>query len=149
MIMQESIENFKTFMPLLLPELFGAAKAGEADINDEVAVINFTLARPCELEDVMNMFDDQMELTILYHIVPSEHTDFGHQCCAYSDITFGHMFKIHACTSASGKVETLTVTLFTSMDVMCTDLMDDLDRHENRGNFKYKIPKENLLVEFC
>ena len=149
MMIQETIESFKTFAPLLLPELFSEAKAGEADIHDEMAVMNFTVSRPCELEDVMNMFEDQMELTILYHFITSEQTDCGHQCCAYSDISFGHMYKIHACTGVSGLVETLTVTLFTSLDDMCTDLMDDLDRHENRGKFRYKMPKENLLIEFC
>ena len=36
-----------------------------------------------------------------------------------------------------------------SLDAMCTDLMEDLDRHENRGKFVHKVPKEDLLVEFC
>jgi len=149
MMLQESIEKFKTLAPLLLPELLGDAKCDDADIENDMAVLNYTLSGRFELEDVMDKFEDQMELTILYHFVPSILTDYGHQCCAYSDTQFGHMFKIHACTTASGMVENLAVTLYDSMDTMCTDLMEDLDRHEKRGKFLHKVPKESLLVEFC
>ena len=148
-MIQEVIENFKMFAPALLPELFDKASIAETDIDEETATISYTLSHKYELEDVMDRFEDQMELTILYHFIPSTQTDFGHQCCAYSDTQFGHMFKIHASTNASGMVDSLTVTVYDSLDAMCTDLMEDLDRHENRGKFIHKVPKENLLVEFC
>lgn len=149
MMLQEAVETFKTLAPLLLPELFAKAKSGETDIDDEMAAISYVLEKPYDMEDVMNMFEDQMELTILYHFIPSQHTDFGHQCCAYSNANFGHMFKIHATTAPSGMVETLTVTVYGSMETMCTDLIEDLDRHEGRGMFRHKLPKEVILVEFC
>ena len=149
MMLQETIEKFRSLAPLLLPELFADAQSGEADIDDEMAMISYTLPQGYDMEDVMDKFEDQMELTILYHFIPSAQTDFGHQCCAYSDTQFGHMFKIHASTNASGLVDALTVTLYGSMDVMCTDLLDDLARHENRGKFLHKMSKEALLVEFC
>jgi hypothetical protein len=148
-MIQESIENFKMLAPVLLPELFDKASIAETDIDDETATISYTLSHQFELEDVMDRFEDQMELTILYHFIPSLQTNFGHQCCAYSDTQFGHMYKIHASTNASGMVESLTVTLYDSLDAMCTDLMEDLDRHENHGKFIHKLPKEDLLVEFC
>ena len=148
-MIQEVIENFKMLAPALLPELFDKASIAETDIDEETATISYTLSHKYELEDVMDRFEDQMELTILYHFIPSLQTDFGHQCCAYSDAQFGHMYKIHASTNASGMVDSLTVTVYDSLDAMCTDLMEDLDRHENRGKFVHKVPKENLLVEFC
>lgn len=148
-MIQEVIENFKMLAPALLPELFDKASIAETDIDEETATISYTLSHKYELEDVMDRFEDQMELTILYHFIPSLQTDFGHQCCAYSDAQFGHMYKIHASTNASGMVDSLTVTVYDSLDAMCTDLMEDLDRHENRGKFIHKVPKENLLVEFC
>ena len=148
-MIQEVIENFKMFAPALLPELFDKASIAETDIDEETATISYTLSHKYELEDVMDRFEDQMELTILYHFIPSLQTDFGHQCCAYSDAQFGHMYKIHASTNASGMVDSLTVTVYDSLDAMCTDLMEDLDRHENHGKFIHKLPKEDLLVEFC
>ena len=135
--------------PILLPDLFTDAKIGEADMDDETATIPCQLLKSHDMEDVMNIFEDQMELTILYHFVPSLQTNFGHQCCAYSNVNFGDMYKIHASTNASGLVDTLTVTMYSSMETMCTDLLEDLDRHEGRGMFKYRIPKETILVEFC
>ena len=88
-MIQEEIEQFKMLAPAILPELFDSVSIAETDIDEESATISY-------LEDVMDKFEDQMELTILYHFIPSAHTDFGHQCCAYSDTQFGHMFKIHA-----------------------------------------------------
>ena len=140
-MIQEEIEQFKMLAPAILPELFDSVSIAETDIDEESATISYALSHQYDLEDVMDKFEDQMELTILYHFIPSAHTDFGHQCCAYSEI--------HASTNASGKVETLTVTVYDSLDAMCTDLMEDLDRHENRGKFVHKVPKEDLLVEFC
>ena len=148
-MIQEEIEQFKMLAPAILPELFDSVSITETDIDEESATISYALSHQYDLEDVMDKFEDQMELTILYHFIPSAHTDFGHQCCAYSDTQFGHMFKIHASTNASGKVETLTVTVYDSLDAMCTDLMEDLDRHENRGKFVHKVPKEDLLVELA
>lgn len=148
-MIQDSIENFKSLAPVFLPELFDQAHIDDIDIDEETAKISYTLQNKTDLEDVMDMFEDQMELTILYHFIPSLFTDFGHQCCAYSDPQFGHMFKIHACTNGSGLVENLTVTLYDSLDSMCTDLIEDLELHENRGKFIHMVPKEDLLVEFC
>ena len=148
-MLQQEVEKFKEIAPLILPELLGNAEMGENDLVGDTGLIPYTLSGEYELEEVMDMLEDQMELTILYHFMPSKQTDFGHQCCAYSDAQFGHMYKIHASTNASGMVESLTVTLYDSLDAMCTDLMEDLDRHENHGKFIHKLPKEDLLVEFC
>lgn len=145
----DTIEKFKALAPLILPDLFANVKTQKTDVGDETATIVYVLSHSFDMEDVMDKFEDQMELTILYHFVPSLYTDFGHQCCAYSDTQFGHMFKIHAVTNGAGMVDCLTVTLYNSMDVMCTDLLDDLERHEGKGVFLHKMSKENLLVEFC
>lgn len=148
-MLQEAIELFRKQAPSILPELFGGAKASEAEIEEDMATISYQLPRKHGMEDVMDMLEDQMELTMLYHFIPSQHTDFGHQCCAYSNILFGSMFKIHATTDSDGEVDSLTVTLYSSMEAMCTDLLEDLGRHEGRGTFRHKQPKESILVEFC
>lgn len=149
MLLQESIENFQRIAPLILPDLLGEAKMGEADLLDEYAIVPYTLTKQFKLDDVMDMLEDQMELTILYHYIPSVHTCFGHQCCAYSDCQFGHMFKVHATTNVSGMIEALVVTVYTSMEVMCMDLLNDLELHEKSGKFLHKRDKSQILVEFC
>ena len=148
MLLQKEVGNFLQLAPLILPELLGEAKVGETDYDDELAVIPYTTKGKFELEEVMDFLEDQMELTILYHFVPSTHTTYGHQCCAYSDVRFGHMFKIHAVTNDAGLVESLTATVFSSLEVMATNLISDLESHEKRGKFIYKRTKHELLVEF-
>ena len=148
-MLQEAIELFRKQAPSILPELFGGAKANEAEFEEDMATISYQLPRKHDMEDVMDMLEDQMELTMLYHFIPSQHTDFGHQCCAYSNILFGSMFKIHGSTDADGEIDSLTVTLYSSMEAMCTDLLEDVGRHEGRGTFRHKLPKEAILVEFC
>ena len=90
-MIQEEIEQFKMLAPAILPELFDSVSIAETDIDEESATISYTLSHQYDLEDVMDKFEDQMELTILYHFVPSSQTDFGHQCCAYSDTQFGQI----------------------------------------------------------
>ena len=148
-MLQQEVERFKEIAPLILPELLGNAQMGENDLVGDTGLIPYTLNGEYDLEEVMDMLEDQMELTILYHFVPSTNTDFGHQCCAYSDPNFGHMFKIHVVTNGAGKVDGMTVTVFDSLEVMCTNLMEDIDGHAGRGRFLYKRTKQQLLAEFC
>lgn len=148
MTLQKEVEDFIRIAPLILPELLGDVNPGETDYDDEVAVIPYTLKSQYDIEEVMDFLEDQMEMTILYHFVPSTHTTYGHQCCAYSDVRFGHMFKIHAVTDEHGLIGSLTVTVFSSLEIMATNLMSDIDSHEKRGRFLYKRTKQQLLVEF-
>ena len=149
-ILQEAVDKFRVLAPMLLPELMMDSKFGEVDYMDESCVVQITLAREFDIEDVMDMFEDQMELTILYNYMPSVHTSFGHQCCAYSDSKFGHMYKIHVTTNPSGLVDSLVATVYDSLEVMCSDLLDDLDRHEKqRGRFLDRRERADILVEFC
>ena len=130
-MLQQEVEKFKEIAPLILPELLGNAEMGENDLVGDTGLIPYTLSGE------------------LYHFMPSKQTDFGHQCCAYSDPTFGHMFKIHVVTNGAGKVNAMTVTVFDSLEVMCTNLMEDMDCHEGQGRFLYKRSKQQLLAEFC
>lgn len=148
-MLQKTVRNFVNEVPGLYPDLLGNAQAGEILYNDDTALIPFELNASLELEDVLDTLEDQMELTFLYHFVPSEQTSFGQQVCAYSDCNFGHMYKVHLTTNGAGKVDRLLVTIYSSIEVMCSDLITDLDLHENKGKLKLKRDKAELLVEFC
>lgn len=56
--------------PAILPELFDSVSIAETDIEEESATISYALSHQYDLEDVMDKFEDQMELTILYHFIP-------------------------------------------------------------------------------
>ena len=52
---------------------------------DDYVLLTFQLNTPFTIEEVMDMLEDEMEMIILYHHIPSHQTEFGHSCCAYSN----------------------------------------------------------------
>ena len=74
----------------------------------------------------MNLLEDEMEMILLYHHIPSTQTVFGHSCCAYSNPAFGRMFKINAKTNSAGLVDLINVTIFGSLEVFSAEVCVDL-----------------------
>ena len=54
----------------------------------------------------------------------------------------------YACYDDNGKVSSISVTIYDSLEYMCSDLCLDLKLHENSGIFKYKRSKDTLLLDF-
>ena len=96
----------------------------------------------------MDIFEDDIELIILYHHIPSSSTSFGHSACAYSNPAFGQMFKMNAKVAGNGYVDRIDVTIYDSLEFMCSDICLDMKLHEQSGHFKYRKNKEELLAEF-
>lgn len=69
------------------------------------------------------MFEMNADLAILYHLEPSVHTVFGHECCAYCYPVTERMFKINCKTSADGLIHELNVTIYNSIELMSADLL--------------------------
>lgn len=142
--MQDLIDKYIDDLPDFLKE----ATMGDIDIYNGMAVIPFDLEEAIDIEEFMDILEDDLEMTILYHFRPSMSTNFGIQCCAYSGGSVGEVYKIHASTQAQGRVQTVTVTIYESFDLLCSDLISDLDRHENRGRFLSKRGEADVLAEF-
>ena len=73
---------------------------------------------------------------------------FGHSTYAYSNPAFGQMFKMNAKTDAEGKVNSILVTIYDSLEQMYGELCLDLDLHTKSGTFKYKKNKDDILMNF-
>ena len=97
---------------------------------------------------VMDMLEDDMELIVLYHHIPMQDEPFGHSTCAYSNPSFGQMFKVNAKTDSDGKVHTVLVTIYDSLEQMYGDLCLDLQLHSKSGKLKYQKNKEDILIDF-
>ena len=142
---------FKEFMadvPEQLPQLIHKSWMKKPIIYDEYILLEFNFPQAFSLEDIMNMFEDQMELIILYHMVPSTSTSFGHCCCAYTNPAFGHMYKMNVMIDGNGLVNRVTVTIFDSLEFMGGDLCNDLELHAKTGSFKYRQNKFEVLSYF-
>ena len=67
---------------------------------------------------------------------------------AYSNPAFGQMFKMNAKVAGNGYVDRIDVTIYDSLEFMCSDICLDMKLHEQSGHFKYRKNKEELLSEF-
>ena len=147
-MLNEAILKFKGLAPLILPELVNNNQLEEVSMYEDYAILPYSVQKPLPLEEVMDMFEDKMEMIILYHMVPSEQTNFGHTCCAYSNPSTERMFKVNVTTNGSGEVDSLLVTIYDSLEIMSTDLIQDLRLNEKRGAFKYKRDQAEMLNDF-
>lgn len=111
-MLHKFLNDFLALAPLQLPELINQERMEQPVYEDGYVLLDFKLEKPCPLEEVMNLFEDQMELVILYHKVTSVHTEFGQFCCAFSNPNFGRMYKMNASTDANGNVHSVMVTIY-------------------------------------
>ena len=147
-MLRKYFEEFMADVPEQLPQLIHKSWMKKPIIYDEYILLEFNFPQAFSLEDIMNMFEDQMELIILYHMVPSTSTSFGHCCCAYTIPAFGHMYKMNVMIDGNGLVNRVTVTIFDSLEFMGGDLCNDLELHAKTGSFKYRQNKFEVLSYF-
>ena len=147
-MLRHFLNDFLSFVPLQLPQLLDVTTMEEPQFYGDYVLLTFPLRDTYELEEVMDMFEDDMELITLYHHIPMPTEQYGHSTCAYSNPAFGQMFKMNARVSDTGKVDRIDVTIYESLEFMCSDICLDLKLHEKTGHFKYRKTKEELLAEF-
>ena len=147
-MLEQFYDDFLAVVPLQLPELLDKRKMEKPVRYDDYVLLTFRLNTPFTIEDVMDMLEDEMEMIILYHHIPSRQTDFGHSCCAYANPAFGRMFKVNAATDERGMVSRIKVTIYESLEYMSADVCLDLELHGKGGFFKYVKPKEEVLLDF-
>ena len=147
-MLQHFLDDFMTLVPLQLPQLLDVTTMEEPQIYGDYALLTFPLRDSYDLEEIMDMFEDDMELITLYHHIPAGMGNFGHSTCAYSNPAFGHMFKMNAKTAADGKVSHVVATVYDSLELMYGDLCLDLHLHSGTGHFKYKKEQEDVLMDF-
>lgn len=147
-MLRHFFDDFMTFVPLQLPQLLDITTMESPQFFGDYALLTFPLCDPYDLEEVMDAFEDDIELITLYHHIPFRSDKFGHSTCAYSNPAFGQMFKMNAKTDADGKVSRIIATVYDSLEMMYGDLCLDLKLHEGNGHFKYKKCKEDVLMDF-
>ena len=134
-MLEQFCDDFLAVVPLQLPELLDKRKMEKPVKYDDYVLLTFQLNTP-------------FTMIILYHHIPSRHTEFGHSCCAYSNPSFGRMFKVNGSTDERGMVSQIKVTIYDSLEHMSADVCLDLSLHCKDGFFKYMKPKEEVLLDF-
>ena len=92
-MLQEAILKFRSSGPILLPAIIDNYWLGEIKTYEDYAVLPYEVHEPQPLEKVLDMFEMNADLAILYHIVPSSATAYGHALrrCASSIYPYGRL----------------------------------------------------------
>lgn len=98
MTLQETVEQFKMLATLQMPSLVKPSMMVSSELEDDYTLLTYKLPNPMPIDELIDEMEDQMELILLYHMVPSKDTDFGHCYCSYSNPRFEHMFKLNSST---------------------------------------------------
>ena len=72
-MLRHFFNDFMTFVPLQLPQLLDVTTMEEAQFYGDYALLTFPLRDPYDLEEVMDLFEDDMELR-------SEERRVGKEC---------------------------------------------------------------------
>lgn len=147
-MLQESIEQFKMLVSLQMPNLVSPTMLEDIEMCDDYAILTFQLPKTFGMESLIDELEDQMELILLYHMVPSKDTPFGQSCCAYSNPRFGHMFKMNSISDEWGNCNVLYVTVYSSLEYMGDELRKELARVSSKGQFIYHRQETELLLDF-
>ena len=140
--------DFMTYVPLQLPQLLNVEKMDCPLFYSDYVLLTFPLMTPIEMEEAMDLLEDDMELIMLYHHIPSRSTKFGHTACFYSNPSFGQMFKVNVMTDGNEMVNTVKVTIYDSLEKMCADINLDLRLHSVTGHFRYRRSDSEVLMDF-
>lgn len=141
------IDNFRAVVPLRLPGLIEEDGLETIDDYGDYALLTYLLQKPVDIQTVMNRMEDDMDLTILYHVKTAIGQDAPQHCCAYSSPSYEAMYKFNAQTSGDGMVRTLYVYIFESLEVMLEFLKDELKQHAKAVEFQ-GLPLSRLVADF-
>ena len=133
---KEQIDRFVTLASLQMPALVSQSLFQGAEVYEDYALLTFRLPKVYPIEELIDELEDQMELELLYHHVPSKDTPFGQRCCAYSNPRFGHMHKLNAQADDRMECDMLYVTLYDSLEVMGSEP----PRGTYKGNERRQTP---------
>lgn len=142
------IERFVQNFNINMPRLFQRGSFKDAEITDETAILEYNLTDPIPVEDFLDELDDQMELILLYHVIPSDATLFGQKCCAYSNPVFDRMFKINGQSNDEGNIETIYVTLYDSLLTFGVEVRNELNEMTARFRVAFARPETDVLRDF-
>ena len=148
-MIKEEVTKFMALAPLMLPKLIGNKGPDEKDITDDSAILYFTLEESLPIGLVMDMLEDDMEMSLLYHGTNKENRKL-HHCCFFTSPKAGrNMFKFNMISDNREFVSNLTITIYDSLDMMEGELESDLAVHAKSFDFIQAMEVSDVLSLFC
>ena len=145
----KEVNKFLALAPLILPKLIDKKKCVNPDITEDSAILDFNLEESLPIGCVMDMLNDDMEMLLLYNGTGKANPKV-HHCCFFASPKLGQsMYKINMVTSANDFVDSITVTIYDSIDIWADELESDLTSHEQAFDFIQAMSSAELMSVFC
>lgn len=143
--MKESIKRFMALAPLMLPSLISENMLTGEEVSEDVSILHFNLDEELPITVVMDMLEDDMELSLLYY---ARNSTKSSQCCYFTPPSSRDMYKFYAETNDKGYVQELSITIYESLDIMESELEEELNKGKNELNFVNSISFQELINKF-
>ena len=148
MMLLRFMSEFLSIMPTQLPDLLPRKTMEDPIVYDDYAQLTFHPSKQLTLAEVADQLEEQANLTLLYHRVVSEGLRGWQCCCAFSKPNNGRMYKFNATAGDDGIVDTITVCVFESIEVMRGTLRLELQMHHKAGGMRYEMGEAELIKLF-
>ncbi len=93
----------------------------------------FKPRKPYHIDKVLEMFDDDADLAILYHRVADKGLNGWHSVCACSRSGMDRMYIFNVETEDDSKVYKVFARIYISLEAFAEELCDELDRQQDDG----------------
>lgn len=147
-MLKDNTKKFLEWAETTMPNLVGKS---EPDIEeyDDGATLEYQLPIPIGVEEVMDIFEDDMDLTILFCAMRND-GNCGLQISAVTKPTGIYMFRFNAVAGADDMVTTVTAVIYDSVELMADEVLTDIRNLEEQDFlFNYKIEDGMLTALFC
>ncbi len=148
MMLLRFMSEFLSIMPTQLSDLLPRKTMEDPVVYDDYAQLTFHPSKQLTLAEVADLLEEQANLTLLYHRVVSEGLRGWQCCCAFSKPDNGRMYKFNATAGDDGLVDTITVCVFESIEVMRGTLRLELKMHHKAGGMQYEMGEAELIKLF-
>lgn len=127
------VNRFCTHIQKLTMSHLTGDVAPDIDIYDDVAVLTYELPSPLDIEQVMDYMEDDMGIRFLYRAVKVTGQGQIQHVCEVEHPAGRLMYKVNAIADLHDLVSEITVTIFTSLEQMCNDIVADQNIHVENG----------------
>lgn len=130
--------KFESIAKLTMPEFFDTKNVTETEVLDDWEKYTYHLKTPLTLNKVMDILEEQNDILILYHFIPSNAVLCARTCCAISNPEMEYMIKITTTTDDRGLCDTIHLTIFNSLEYMLGEISCERRRMNERYNFDFE-----------
>ena len=129
--------KFESIAKFTMSEFFDTKNVVETELLDDWEKYAYRPENPLTLDRVMDILEEQNDVLLLYHFIPSKAILCARSCCGISNPQMERMIKITATTDDRGLCDTIHLTIYNSLEIMLGDIINERKRMLKRYNFGF------------